>query len=62
MTAQSYDTFSNANPVEEKKPSYRDKHTMNPRTWAKDLTPYFLYVLLISTIGPLLFGYHLVSY
>lgn len=24
------------------------------------LTPYFLYALLVATIGPLLFGYHLV--
>ena len=24
-----------------------------------DLTPYFIYLLLVSTIGPLLFGYHL---
>ncbi|KAF2670221.1 hypothetical protein BT63DRAFT_432617 [Microthyrium microscopicum] len=32
---------------------------MDPRTWLRDLTPYFLYLLFISTIGPLLFGYHL---
>lgn len=25
----------------------------------RDLTPYFVYILLIATIGPLLFGYHL---
>jgi MFS family permease len=29
------------------------------RSWSKDLTPYFIYVLLVSTLGPLLFGYHL---
>jgi len=59
MTVQGYNTFGSANPIEEKKPSYRDKHTMDPRTWLRDLTPYFLYLLMISTIGPLLFGYHL---
>lgn len=32
---------------------------MDPRTWFRDLTPFFLYLLFISTIGPLLFGYHL---
>ncbi|KAF2838308.1 vacuolar protein sorting-associated protein 73 [Patellaria atrata CBS 101060] len=32
---------------------------MDPRTWFKDLTPYFLYLILVSTIGPLLFGFHL---
>ncbi|KAF2817137.1 uncharacterized protein BDZ99DRAFT_404568 [Mytilinidion resinicola] len=32
---------------------------MDPRTWLSDLTPYFLYLLFISTIGPLLFGFHL---
>lgn len=29
--------------------------------WTRDLTGYFIYLLLISTIGPLLFGFHLVS-
>jgi len=32
---------------------------MDPRSWFKDLTPYFLYLLLVCTIGPLLFGFHL---
>ncbi|KIW03597.1 hypothetical protein, variant [Verruconis gallopava] len=32
---------------------------MDPRTWFKDLTPYFLYIVLVATIGPMLFGYHL---
>jgi len=32
---------------------------MDPRTWFKDLTPYFLYLVLIATIGPMLFGFHL---
>jgi hypothetical protein len=34
---------------------------MDPRTWFKDLTGYFVYVLFIATLGPLLFGFHLVS-
>lgn len=38
---------------------YRQQHTMDPRTWFKDLTPYFLYILFIATLGPMLFGYHL---
>ncbi|KAF2757677.1 vacuolar protein sorting-associated protein 73 [Pseudovirgaria hyperparasitica] len=32
---------------------------MDPRTWFKDLTPYFIYLLLFATTGPLLFGFHL---
>ncbi|KAF1983156.1 vacuolar protein sorting-associated protein 73 [Aulographum hederae CBS 113979] len=32
---------------------------MDPRTWVKDLTPYFIFVLIVSTIGPFLFGFHL---
>ncbi|KAK4982888.1 Bifunctional purine biosynthesis protein PurH [Elasticomyces elasticus] len=32
---------------------------MNPRSWFKDLTPYFIYLLFISTLGPALFGYHI---
>ncbi|KAF2122726.1 hypothetical protein BDV96DRAFT_618062 [Lophiotrema nucula] len=32
---------------------------MDPRTWFRDLTPYFLYILFIATLGPLLFGFHL---
>lgn len=39
--------------------SLRQLATMDPRSWFKDLTPYFIYLLLVSTIGPLLFGYHL---
>lgn len=50
-----------ANLVEAKKPSYRQCHTMDPRTWLRDLTPYFIYILFISTVGPLLFGFHLVT-
>lgn len=46
---------------EVKKPSYREPHTMDPRTWLRDLSPYFLYLMAISTMGPLLFGFHLVS-
>ncbi|KAL5392428.1 hypothetical protein DPSP01_000935 [Paraphaeosphaeria sporulosa] len=32
---------------------------MNPRAWFSDLTPYFVYVLFVATLGPLLFGFHL---
>lgn len=32
---------------------------MDPRTWFRDLTAYFLYVLFVATLGPLLFGFHL---
>ncbi|KAF2251049.1 hypothetical protein BU26DRAFT_530058 [Trematosphaeria pertusa] len=32
---------------------------MDPRTWFRHLTGYFLYVLLVATLGPLLFGFHL---
>jgi len=32
---------------------------MDPRTWLRDLTPFFMYLMFICTIGPLLFGYHL---
>jgi MFS family permease len=39
--------------------SYRKQPTMDPRTWFKDLTPYFLYLVLTATIGPMLFGFHL---
>ena len=34
---------------------------MNPRTWFQDITPYFVYLLLVATLGPLLFGFHLVE-
>lgn len=44
----------------EPKPSYRETATMDPRSWVKDLTPYFMYLLLVATVGPLLFGFHLV--
>ena len=33
--------------------------TSKLKSWSQELTPYFLYLLLISTLGPLLFGYHL---
>ncbi|EXJ88817.1 hypothetical protein A1O3_01881 [Capronia epimyces CBS 606.96] len=29
------------------------------RSWSQELTAYFIYTLLIATLGPLLFGYHL---
>ncbi|KIV82889.1 hypothetical protein PV11_04955 [Exophiala sideris] len=29
------------------------------RSWSHELTPYFIYLLLVATLGPLLFGYHL---
>ncbi|KAF2103072.1 vacuolar protein sorting-associated protein 73 [Rhizodiscina lignyota] len=32
---------------------------MDPRTWVKDLTWYFMFLLFTTTIGPLLFGFHL---
>jgi len=48
-------------PHHHKRPSFRTPHTMDPRTWLRDLTPYFLYILFVATLGPLLFGFHLVS-
>jgi hypothetical protein len=33
---------------------------MNPRSWFDGLTGYFVYILFIATLGPLLFGFHLV--
>lgn len=33
---------------------------MNPRSWFGDLTGYFVYILFTATLGPLLFGFHLV--
>jgi hypothetical protein len=33
---------------------------MDPRSWFGDLTGYFVYILFIATLGPLLFGFHLV--
>lgn len=44
----------------EYKPSFREPATMDPRTWVKDLTFYFVFLLITATIGPLLFGFHLV--
>jgi hypothetical protein len=60
MAILGYNTFTQANDAEIKKPSYREPHNMDPRSWLRDLTPYFLYLLFVTTIGPLLFGYHLV--
>lgn len=48
-------------PSDVKRPIFRTPHTMDPRTWFTDLTPYFLYVLFVATLGPLLFGFHLVT-
>lgn len=31
----------------------------DPRTWLRDLSPYFIYTLFVATHGPLLFGFHL---
>jgi hypothetical protein len=33
---------------------------MSPRAWSSGLTGYFIYILFIATLGPLLFGFHLV--
>lgn len=33
---------------------------MSPRAWFSNLTGYFVYILLVATLGPLLFGFHLV--
>lgn len=35
---------------------------MDPRSWFGDLTGYFVYILFVATLGPLLFGFHLVLY
>ncbi|KAF3046935.1 hypothetical protein E8E12_008289 [Didymella heteroderae] len=32
---------------------------MDPRSWFGDLTGYFVYILFVATLGPLLFGFHL---
>ncbi|KAK6365916.1 Bifunctional purine biosynthesis protein PurH [Exophiala oligosperma] len=29
------------------------------KSWSEGLTPYFIYLLFVATLGPLLFGYHL---
>ena len=63
MTSNSqmqYNTLTEGTSAEPKKPSFRTPHTMDPQTWLTDLTPYFIYILLVATIGPLLFGFHLV--
>ena len=62
-TRPQYNTYNTLPeiPAEPKRPVFRDPHTMDPRTWFRDLTPYFIYVLFIATLGPLLFGFHLVS-
>lgn len=31
------------------------------RAWSHDLTGYFVYLVIIGTLGPFLFGYHLVG-
>lgn len=33
---------------------------MDPRDWFANLTGFFLYLLSVATLGPLLFGFHLV--
>jgi hypothetical protein len=33
---------------------------MSSRSWFSGLTGYFVYILLVATLGPLLFGFHLV--
>ncbi|KAH6864228.1 hypothetical protein B0T12DRAFT_452271 [Alternaria alternata] len=32
---------------------------MDPRSWFSSLTGYFVYILSVATLGPLLFGFHL---
>jgi hypothetical protein len=54
-----YHSLSDTTPAL-KRPSFRTPHTMDPRTWFRDLTGYFLYILFVATLGPLLFGFHLV--
>jgi hypothetical protein len=34
---------------------------MDPRSWFSSLTGYFVYILSVATLGPLLFGFHLVG-
>ncbi|KAF2127013.1 hypothetical protein P153DRAFT_377920 [Dothidotthia symphoricarpi CBS 119687] len=34
---------------------------MAPRSWSSGLTGYFVYILLVATLGPLLFGFHLMN-
>ena len=59
-TQAQYNTLEG--PSDLKRPSSRTPHTMDPRTWLRDLTPYFLYILFVATLGPLLFGFHLVCF
>ncbi len=33
--------------------------TSKLKSWSQELTPFFLYIMLVATLGPLLFGYHL---
>ncbi|KIX00666.1 uncharacterized protein Z518_09731 [Rhinocladiella mackenziei CBS 650.93] len=33
--------------------------TSKLKSWSQELTPYFIYLLFVATLGPLLFGYHL---
>lgn len=33
---------------------------MDPQSLFGDLTVYFIYILFVATLGPLLFGFHLV--
>lgn len=35
---------------------------MDPRSWFSSLTGYFVYILSVATLGPLLFGFHLVGH
>ncbi|KAI9846536.1 MAG: hypothetical protein M1837_003957 [Sclerophora amabilis] len=34
-------------------------HEAGARSWAQDITSYLIYIILITTIGPLQFGFHL---
>ena len=55
----SYATLELSTDMPKTRPFWRQPHTMDLRTWFRDLTPIFLYLMFITTIGPLLFGYHL---
>ena len=35
--------------------------TMDRPSWFRNLSGYFVYTLLVATLGPLLFGFHLVG-
>jgi hypothetical protein len=43
-------------------PPPQQQHDMLPPSWFDGLTGYFVYILLVATLGPLLFGFHLVRY